>query len=304
VDVFRDDIDTLKRVNMSLSDQHKLDAWMALLDQTSREVTDQCSEATATNLGLSATSVQAAEGKNLQKATPVMLDLAVLSALCDTNRVIFLKFPGGYVFDFLGLMKDSHGISHRIGNPGMTGPCLEGVLEMIATIDRWYAEQFAYLVRRLDSFEEGEVKLLDNTATVWLQEMSDGNSHNLNNLPIIQAGSCGGYFKVGQAVNVDGGAADMTTGHSEEDCKDGQSQNLDQLGTPPDTAKMPINKYYCNLMNAIGVKAGADGFPAADGDRPVTSFGKYDDSARFKGGGTQPAEITNPGEYAELRASV
>ena len=36
--------------------------------------------------------------------------------------------------------------------------------------------------------------------------MSDGNSHNLNNLPILQAGSCGGYFKTGQAVNVENGS--------------------------------------------------------------------------------------------------
>ena len=45
--------------------------------------------------------------------------------------------------------------------------------------------------------------MLDNTATVWFQEMSDGNSHNLNNMPILQAGSCGGYFKTGAAVNVE-----------------------------------------------------------------------------------------------------
>jgi hypothetical protein len=303
VDIFRQDIDTLKRVPMSRADQEKLDAWMALLDETGTVVKDQCSEATATALGLSNTSVQAAQGTNLQTAAPVMLDLAVLSAICDTNRVIFVKFPGYYVFDFLGLTKDHHGISHRIGDPGMTGPCLEGVIEMIAKIDKYYAEQFAYLVRRLDSFDEGGVKLLDNTATVWFQEMSDGNSHNLNNLPILQAGSCGGYFKVGQAVNVEGGKVDLTPGHSEEDCKNGQSTNLDALGTPAEVATMPINKYYCNLMNAIGVKAGADGFPAAGGGEAVSRFGKYDNTSLFKGGGTQPAEISSPGEYSELRAN-
>jgi len=48
--------------------------------------------------------------------------------------------------------------------------------------------------------------------------MSDGNAHNLNNLPIIQAGSAGGYFKTGWTINVDTanpGAANMTTGNSE-----------------------------------------------------------------------------------------
>jgi len=147
------------------------------------------------------------------------------------------------------------------------------------------------------------VKLLDNTATVWFQELSDGNSHNLNNMPILQAGSCGGYFKTGEAVNVEGGAADLTRGHSEEDCQGGQSTNLDGVGTPANVATMPINKYFCNLMNAIGVKAGADGFPAMGGAAEVTHYGKYDDTSLFKGGGTAAATIKSPGEYSELRGT-
>ena len=79
-----------------------------------------------------------------------MMNLAVLSAICDSNRVIFMKFPGTYTFSFLGqrsaINKDSHGISHRIGTAFMGGTCLDGVLEMIAAIDDWYAKQFAYLV--------------------------------------------------------------------------------------------------------------------------------------------------------------
>ena len=109
---------------------------------------------------------------------------------------------------------------------------------MVHAIDKYYATLFAYLVGRLDSFTEGDVKLLDNTATVWFQEMSDGNSHNLNNMPILQAGSCGGYFKTGQAINVEGGATDMSPGNSDEDCANGQSpfNNLDGVGTPSTVA--------------------------------------------------------------------
>jgi hypothetical protein len=134
--------------------------------------------------------------------------------------------------------------------------------------------------------------------------MSDGNSHNLNNLPILQAGSAGGYFKQGWAVNVEKAATDMSQGNSDSDCMGGQSPSnkLDSLGTPPTTATMPINKYFCNLMNAIGVKAGADGFPAMGGTNPVSKYGKYDDTKLFSDGGTKPATIASPGEYTELRA--
>ena len=38
---------------------------------------------------------------------------------------------------------------------------------------------------------------------MWLPELSDGAAHNLNNLPIVIAGSAGGYLKTGQVVNVE-----------------------------------------------------------------------------------------------------
>jgi hypothetical protein len=57
-------------------------------------------------------------------------------------------------------------------------------------------------------------------------------------------------------------------------------------------------------MNAIGVKAGADGFPAKGGTAPVTHYGKYDDTKLFKGGGTQQASLKNPGEFTELKANA
>ena len=56
-------------------------------------------------------------------------------------------------------------------------------------------------------------------------------------------------------------------------------------------------------MNAIGVKAGADGFPVKGGTAPVTKFGKYDDTKMFRPAGQQRSTIGNPGEYTELRGS-
>jgi hypothetical protein len=186
----------------------------------------------------------------------------------------------------------------------MGGPCVDDVFSKIAKVDSFFAEQFAFLVKQLDSINEGDKKLLDNTATVWFQEMSDGNSHNLNNMPILQAGSCAGYFKTGQAINLDGAKADLTVGHSEEDCVDGQSAfgKLDSVGTPAAMASMPINKYFCSLMNAIGVKADASGYATKGGTEPVTHFGKYDDSKLFKT--NTPSTISKPGEYSELRANA
>ncbi len=304
IDICREDITNLQRTPMSGSDKQKLTTWMELMHYTGGAVVSgaQCTQATATGLGLT-TSTVGAGGSDISKVAPLMMDLAVLTSLCDSNRVIFMKMPAARTYSNLGLTMDSHSISHRIGNAGMGGACVADAMNMIHTIDKFYATQFAYLVKRLDSFMEGDVTLLDNTATVWFQEMSDGNSHNTNNAPILQAGGCGGYFKTGQAINVEGASATMTPGNSDGDCVNGQSTNLDGVGTPPTVAAMPINKYFCNLMNAIGVKAGADGVAVKGGTAPVTKFGKYDDTKLFSDGGTMPATHKNPGEYMELRAT-
>jgi hypothetical protein len=153
-------------------------------------------------------------------------------------------------------------------------------------------------------FSEGSGTLLDNTATVWIQEMSDGDSHNLNNLPILQAGSCGGYFKTGQAINVENAATNMSKGNSSLDCQNGSTvSNLDSVGTPSGTATMPINKYFCNLLNAIGAQADASGYAAPGGTMgKVTKFGKYDNTQYFADGGTKASVIEKPGEYTELLA--
>jgi hypothetical protein len=69
-------------------------------------------------------------------------------------------------------------------------------------------------------------------------------------------------------------------------------------------ANAPINKYFVSLMNALGMKAGPDGFPAPGGSAAVTHFGMYDKTEDFVGGGTKPARITNPGGFAALKANA
>jgi hypothetical protein len=314
IDCVRDDLNRLSGINMSASDKQRLKTWTDLLHYVGGSMGGpagaQCTMASAQTLGLTGTLT----GGNITKTANTFMDLAVLTALCDSNRVIFMKLPSNANLSGVvqyqaadGSMKavgnDAHSISHRIGNAGQGGQCIPDALAQIEAIDRYYATQFAYLVSRLDMFNEGEGKLLDNTATVWFQEMSDGNSHNLNNSPILQAGSCGGYFKTGQAINVEGAKADMSRGNSSKDCANGQTPfgMLDNVGTPSNVASMPINKYYCNLLNAIGAKADGTGYTAPAGTAPVTKFGKYDDTLLFRDGGTAASVIKNPGEYTELK---
>ncbi len=318
LDLVKGDLETLERFDMSKADKDKLAAWKELLDQTGRIVASaQCNEEVALSLGLTSQNLQAAQGgfnsdiagmvTDTLDAADIYSNVAVLSAVCDANRVIFLKYPGNYIFRGLGLERESHGLSHRIGDPGMQGTCLAGILDVLHTIDKYYAQKFAHLVGTLNSIDEGDGTVLDNTATIWFQEMSDGNAHNLNNMPIIQAGSCGGFFKTGQAVNVEDGSPDLTRGRSESVCAEGTTNTVvgtdGATRTPADVATAPINKYYVSLMNALGVKAGPDGYALKGGEGEVTHFGMYDRSEDFVGGGTKPSLISDPGGFDDLKAN-
>ena len=315
VDLVKGDLESLERVDMSASDKHKLEAWKELLHATSGAVTTVCTPDLATSLGLTEENVDltgsiavewiATKITDSMDGADLFSNLAVLSALCDPSRVTVLKYPGSYTFRGLGLDLDNHSIATRTGSSVMTGECITGANDLILTIDRYYAAKFAHLVQQLDAIEEGDGTLLDNTAAVWFQEFSDGAAMNLNNLPIVQAGSCGGYFKTGWAVNVDGGAPDLHRGNSSAACEvAGAITEFKETGTPSEFANAPINKYFCNLMNAIGVKAGSDGFPLVGGTEAVTHFGMYDDTRDFASGGENPPQINDPGEFPELRAST
>lgn len=318
IDVVKADLETLERFDMSRSDKHKLEAWKALLHDTGGVVASaQCNEDVALSLGATGENLTALagargdvlasklDGSHLDGAD-VYSNVAALAVVCNLNPILFLKYPAMYTFSALGLSYDSHTLSHRVASAGMTN-CLSGVMDMLLAIDDFHSRKFAHLVGLLDGIQEGDGTVLDNCAAIWFQEMSDGSAHNLNNLPIVQAGSAGGYFKTGCAVNVDDGDPELTSGGSENACPGAQVPALGMpalTGTAPEFANAPINKYYCNLMNALGVRAGADGFPAVGGSVEVTHFGMYDRTEDFVGGGTNPPVIHDPGEFVALKANA
>jgi hypothetical protein len=326
LDLVKDDLETLKRVDMSMADRNKLQAWENLLDSTTKAMTAaQCNQALADTLGATPANVaqvgMAVQGSDMLTAmvtssldgADIYSAVAVLAAMCNYNPVIFLKYPPNWVFSGLGITEESNALSRRLDNAGLQGSCYPNAIDLLRKIDAYYAQKFAKLASMMDAVQNSDGStLLDSSAVVWFNQFSDGLAHNLNNLPIVQAGSCGGYFKTGWTINVDTtnpGAVDLSQGNSTSQCTDGTSdQTADGInqgtGTDRMLANAPINKYFCNLMNALGVKAGADGYPAAGGTAPVIKFGYSDRTEDFCGGygAVAGATIHSPGEYTEFKA--
>jgi hypothetical protein len=324
-DLVRADLEALERFDMSAADHQKLEAWKALVNDTGSAVTSSlCTQDLATNLGATSANVAAAgtypaTGDLLTNLVTADLDgadmysvMAVLATACNYNPVIVLKYPPDYYFKGLGLSDESENLSRRLGNANLTGTCVADALAKLQVIDQYYAAKFAKLAGMLDGIQNADGStLLDSSATVWFNQFSDGLAANVNNLPVIQAGSCGGTFKTGWTVNVDTanpGSPTLTQGNSEAQCGAGGTGLVNgltqQTGTDPNVAIGPINKYFYNLMNALGVKGDAQGFPSKGGSAEVSQFGYSDLTTDFCGGlgAVAGARIHDPGEYTALKS--
>ncbi|HET7540002.1 MAG TPA: DUF1552 domain-containing protein [Polyangiaceae bacterium] len=319
-DIVKGDLNRLKSKDMSKADKDKLDAWLSLINDVGVVVAAGCNQALADQLGASS-KLGSGTGQDAvtRKVSDTMdnadlyMAIAALTMACNANPVVLLRFPNNFTYTGLGINADSHNQSHRLSDASMQGACVTDAVDHLKIIDKYYASKFASLVKYLDSIPEGSgTTVLDNSVAFMLNELSDGNAHNMNNTPLIQAGSAGGYFKQGKIINLDtmsGGTATDFLGRSLSQCVDGNTTMADGVsqgtGTNPKFGNMPINKYFCNVMTAIGMKADDKGFPAKGGPASeVTHFGYSDKTEDFSGGqgAVMDAQIHSPGGYTQLKA--
>jgi hypothetical protein len=134
----------------------------------------------------------------------LQMDLLVAGMACDLTRIATLQWRHGngdpLLYNWLdGVPYTQHDIAHA--NIAITP---EEQADMLTKIDRWYAEQFAYLCQKLDAIQEGDGTMLDNCAVLWTHEQSNGGSHQRTDQPWVIAGGCGGAIKTGRCVDFGG----------------------------------------------------------------------------------------------------
>ena len=124
----------------------------------------------------------------------LMLDLIAVAFQSDTTRISTFMFGNavsGVNMRFLDGVTDSHHeISHHSKDPEK--------LRQYAIINRWHVDQYGYLLRKLAAMKEGEKSVLDNSMIMFASALSDGNSHNPHQLPVVLAGRAGGRIASGQ----------------------------------------------------------------------------------------------------------
>lgn len=138
------------------------------------------------------------ESHNMPKLSKMQIELIINSFKSDFARVATLQYTnsvGDVRMKFLDIEQGHHELSH---NPDED----EKSQEKLTRINKWYAEQLAYLAQRLAETPEpgGQGSMLDNTLIVWTNELGKGNSHTLDNIPFVLVGN-GLDFKMGRSLN-------------------------------------------------------------------------------------------------------
>ncbi len=114
----------------------------------------------------------------------VQFDLMALAFQTDATRVAtFLLAHDGSNRSFpdIGVPEGHHSLSHHREN--------KNTIVKLAKIDRFYADQFAYFLKKIKSVREVDgSSMLDHCMIVYGGGISDGNRHGHEKLPILLAG--------------------------------------------------------------------------------------------------------------------
>ena len=177
-------LETSKPLKKSLaqSDRDKLDEYFTSLREIEQRI-ERTSHFEQTTPPENPIDLPEKENYSYLEKIRLMMDLNLLAFQTDSTRISTFTLgreAGTQVFPSIGISEGHHTLSHHKGN-------LDN-LEKLAKIDTFYAEQFAYFLKKMQAHKEGDTSLLDHTMVVYGSCISDGNRHNHDNLPVILAG--------------------------------------------------------------------------------------------------------------------
>lgn len=190
LDFIRDDARSLAR-ELDRADREKMDQYLTSV----REV-EQRIERTEKSPALPP-DVKPPAGipESYQAHIRTMFELLALAFQADATRICTFTLANdgsNRAFPEIGVPEAHHQLSHHRNNPA--------TLDKIARIDRFYVEQFAWFLERLQAMREGERTLLDQSLLVYGGCLSDANKHLHSNLPIVVAGHGGGSLNPGRLL--------------------------------------------------------------------------------------------------------
>jgi len=197
LDDVRADLEKLS-ASVSSADKHLLDEHATFVREMERELQTDSER----DMGHKVPEIEPGvkeENDYIPKISKLQIDLMVNSFANDFARVATLQYTnsvGGAKMKWIGVEEGHHELSHEGDNN-------EKAQEKLTKINNWFCGQLAYLAQRLAETPEpgGQGSLLDNTTIIWTNELGQGNSHTLNNIPFVLVGN-GLNFKMGRSLKL------------------------------------------------------------------------------------------------------
>ena len=127
--------------------------------------------------------------------------LLVQALKCDLTRFATLQWSRGgsaTVHNWLSpggvRINDNH---HNLSHNAQTSTQAH---DWMVAIDTWYAQKVADLLAQMKAVPEGTGNMLDHSVVLWCSELSNGDTHQRLNMPLVLFGKCGGAIRPGRTV--------------------------------------------------------------------------------------------------------
>ncbi len=191
--------DQFRQLNSQIGqeDRDKLGKHLALVEDLERRLGLQGSSENACTPPVSPSSLSIDNEETMPAISRAHLDLLASAFACDLTRVASVQYSTGFNrirYPWTDNQGEGHSLSH-------SGDSNDEAWDALTNRAEWHAGEIAYFLDRLAEIPEGDGTVRDNTLVVWASEVSQGNSHSLNNIPYLLVGTLGGTLRGGQFLN-------------------------------------------------------------------------------------------------------
>jgi hypothetical protein len=202
------------RLNNHLEGVRQFETNLLATGETMNEAADPAAQAPSAGCGAALPSQTALdafkdgirwsnENHMIEDVVKLHGETVALAFACDANRTATLQWgdgTDGTVYNTMstGGYNTFHKISHRTNSDSSSGNDA-WAKDAHTEIDTIRATTLAHVIGVWEQFG-----LLNNGFIYWTNSISDGPSHAFNPMPIVIAGSGGGFFRQGQVLSASG----------------------------------------------------------------------------------------------------
>lgn len=160
-------------------DRNKLGEYL----ESIRDVEQRISRAESTNADFEVPERPVGVPETFREYAELMFDLQVLAFQADVTRVTSFMMARENInrsYNEIGLPEAHHSMSHHGNNPEK--------MQDFTKLNVYHVDTLAYYLDKLQSTEDGDGSLLDGMVVMYGSGMSDGNTHNNYNVPVVLVG--------------------------------------------------------------------------------------------------------------------